>query len=146
MLKDMLGKKVEVYGEIKSSPLSRMSRVNSKLNVRKPSHGEMMVIEDGKVSSQQSMHSMQPLKSKDRKNSSKLSFQVRPVQNDQNARYQRNDAVASDGQGQHTPESKQTKIRVEDVEKYCRPQQLCLYDPVLSGFKYTLIGLVGLPE
>ena len=68
------------------------------------------------------MQSMQPLKSRDRKNSSKLSFQVRSVKNDKVPKQHRNGTVASEGLGQsNTPQSKQTVIRIEDVEKYCRP-------------------------
>lgn len=36
-------------------------------------------------------------------------------------------------------------VNIEDIEKYCRPQHLCLYNPQDSGFKYNLIGLFGLP-
>ena len=37
-------------------------------------------------------------------------------------------------------------ISVHDLEKYCRPQQLALYNPVDSGFKYNVIGLFNMPD
>ena len=37
-------------------------------------------------------------------------------------------------------------ISIHDLEKYCKPQQLCLYNPVDSGFKYNIIGLFGMPD
>ena len=33
-----------------------------------------------------------------------------------------------------------------DLEKYCRPQVLALYNPIESGFKYNLIGLFNMPD
>ena len=37
-------------------------------------------------------------------------------------------------------------VSVHDLERYCKPQQLSLYNPIDSGFKYNLIGLFGIPE
>ena len=37
-------------------------------------------------------------------------------------------------------------INIHDVERFCRPQQLSIYNPVDSGCKYNLIGLFGIPE
>jgi len=37
-------------------------------------------------------------------------------------------------------------ININDVEKYCRPHNLSLYDPINSGFKYNVIGLFGIPD
>ena len=32
------------------------------------------------------------------------------------------------------------------MERYCKPQNLCIYDPIESGFKYRVIGLFNIPE
>ena len=37
-------------------------------------------------------------------------------------------------------------MSMEDLEKYCQPQQLSLYDADDSGFKYNIIGLFGIPQ
>ena len=37
-------------------------------------------------------------------------------------------------------------INIHDVERFCKPQQLSVYNPVDSGFKYNIIGLFGIPE
>ena len=37
-------------------------------------------------------------------------------------------------------------INIHDVERYCKPQQLCLYNALESGFKYNLIGLFDIPD
>ena len=37
-------------------------------------------------------------------------------------------------------------INIHDVERFCKPQQLSVYNPVDSGLKYNIIGLFGIPE
>lgn len=32
------------------------------------------------------------------------------------------------------------------MERYCKPQNLSLYNPIDSGFKYNVIGLFGIPD
>lgn len=42
--------------------------------------------------------------------------------------------------------SKMQRRLVSDIEKYCRPQQLSLYNPFDSGFKYNVLGLFNMPD
>ena len=35
---------------------------------------------------------------------------------------------------------------MQEIEKYCRPQHLTLYNPIDSGIKYNVMGLFGIPE
>ena len=37
-------------------------------------------------------------------------------------------------------------ISIHDVERYCKPQNLSLYNFEESGFKYNVIGLFGIPD
>jgi len=51
------------------------------------------------------------------------------------------------GASSFSPAKLQRKlISIHDVERYCKPQQLSLYNPIDSGFKYSLIGLFGIPD
>ena len=37
-------------------------------------------------------------------------------------------------------------ISIHDIERYCKPQQLTLYNPNDSGMKYSILGLFGIPD
>jgi len=37
-------------------------------------------------------------------------------------------------------------VSIHDLERYCRPHQLSLYNPVDSGFKYNVLGLFDIPD
>ena len=41
---------------------------------------------------------------------------------------------------------KRKLLGIHEVERYCRPHHLNLYNPVDSGFKYNVIGLFGIPD
>lgn len=36
-------------------------------------------------------------------------------------------------------------ISQEEIDRYCKPQNLCIYNPEESGFKYKVMGLFGMP-
>ncbi len=37
-------------------------------------------------------------------------------------------------------------MNIHEVERFCKPQQLALYNPSDSGFKYNILGLFGIPD
>ena len=58
------------------------------------------------------------------------------------------DGVSSvGGRSSFSPAKLQRKlISIHDVERYCKPQNLSLYNPIDSGFKYNILGLFGIPD
>ena len=46
-----------------------------------------------------------------------------------------------------TPTQLQRRLEdIDNLERFCKPQHLSLYDPVNNGLKYSVIGLFGLPD
>ena len=48
--------------------------------------------------------------------------------------------------GSQKPLKGRQLVNMQEVEKYCKPQQLNVYNPEASGFKYEVLGLFGIPD
>ena len=58
------------------------------------------------------------------------------------------DSVGGDGDdySDHDSILKKRLVTQAEIDKYCKPQNLCIYNPDASGFKFKVIGLFGMPE
>ena len=37
-------------------------------------------------------------------------------------------------------------VKIHDIDRLCKPQNLVRYNPINSGIKYNVLGLFGIPE